>query len=196
MRFTTRKVGIKCIHEAHTGALHLETCSRGFTVLALRTDRPLKILKHARLDHSHEAESRKLLAIDVLVIDDFCVDAMDAIESRDVHEILTERDRAGSVVITSNRGPDEWIATFADPVRVQAAIDRFNSNAYDLAIEGESYRKRLKPKSPAPKPGQKRGGDRATDQGHANGRNPGENAPEKIRGPMLLRADTHSPRGR
>jgi hypothetical protein len=31
-------------------------------------------------------------------------------------------------------------------------------NAYDLAIEGESYRKRLKPKSPAPKPGQKKGG--------------------------------------
>lgn len=49
-------------------------------------------------------------------------------------------------IITSNRGPDEWLATFADPVRAQAAIDRFTSNAYDLVIEGESYRKRLKPK--------------------------------------------------
>jgi hypothetical protein len=48
---------------------------------------------------------------------------------------------------------DEWLATFADPVRAQAAIDRFTSNAYDLVIEGESYRKRLKPKSPAGKPG-------------------------------------------
>jgi hypothetical protein len=27
----------------------------------------------------------------------------------------------------------------------QAAIDRFTSNAYDLVIEGESYRARLKP---------------------------------------------------
>ena len=52
-----------------------------------------------------------------------------------------------------NRGPDEWLATFADPVRAQAAIDRFTSNAYDLVIEGESYRKRLKPKSPATKGG-------------------------------------------
>jgi len=85
------------------------------------------------------------------------VHAMDATESRDVHEILTERDRAGSVIITSNRGPDEWLATFADPVRAQAAIDRFTSNAYDLVIEGESYRKRLKPKSPAAKAGQKKG---------------------------------------
>ncbi len=33
----------------------------------------------------------------------------------------------------------------ADPVRAQGAIDRFTSNAYDLIIEGESYRGRLKP---------------------------------------------------
>ena len=49
------------------------------------------------------------------------------------------------MILTSNRGPDEWLATFADPVRAQAAIDRFTSNAYDLVIEGESYRARLKP---------------------------------------------------
>ena len=29
--------------------------------------------------------------------------------------------------------------------RAHAAIDRFTSNAYDLVMEGESYRTRLKP---------------------------------------------------
>ena len=70
---------------------------------------------------------------------------MDLAESRDIYEILNERDRAGSIIVTCNRGPDEWLATFADPVRAQSAIDRFTSNAYDLVIEGESYRRRLKP---------------------------------------------------
>lgn len=154
-------VGVGKTFIAH--ALGHIACRRGYSVLALRADRLLKTLKHARLDHSHEAELRKLLAVDVLLVDDFCLDAMDATESRDVHEILTERDRAGSIIITSNRGPDEWLATFADPVRAQAAIDRFTSNAYDLVIDGESYRKRLKPNSPAaksaaPKAGQKKGG--------------------------------------
>ena len=144
-------VGVGKTFIAH--ALGHIACRHKYAVLAVRADKLLKALKHARLDHSHEAELRKLLAVDVLIVDDFGLDAMDATESRDVHEILTERDRAGSIIITSNRGPDEWLATFADPVRAQAAVDRFTSNAYDLVIEGESYRKRLKPKSPAIKAG-------------------------------------------
>ena len=51
----------------------------------------------------------------------------------------------GGFVGTLQASPDEWLATFADPMRAQAAIDRFTSNAYDLVIEGESYRSRLKP---------------------------------------------------
>jgi DNA replication protein DnaC len=70
---------------------------------------------------------------------------MEPAESRDVYDILIERARSGSIIVTSTRGPDEWLATFADPVRAQSAIDRFTSNSYDLVIEGESYRRRLKP---------------------------------------------------
>jgi DNA replication protein DnaC len=120
-------------------------CRRGFTVFVERADRMLKTLRHARLDNSHEAELRKLVSVDLLIIDDFALDLMDAQESRDVFEILIERHRFGSIIVTSNRGPDEWLATFADPVRAQAAIDRFRGNAYDLVVDGESYRERQKP---------------------------------------------------
>lgn len=136
-------VGVGKTFLAH--ALGHAACRRGYTALALRTDRMLKNLKHARLDNTYEAELRKLLAVDLLILDDFCLDSMDPTESRDAHEILTERHRAGSIIITSNRGPDEWLAVFADPIRAQSAVDRFTSNAFDLVIEGESYRSRLKP---------------------------------------------------
>ncbi len=115
-------------------------------MLALRTEQMLKTLKQARLDHSYEAELRKVISVDLLVLDDFAIDVLDATESRDLYDILLERYRTGSIVVTSNRGPDEWLATFADPIRAQSAIDRFTSNAYDLIIEGESYRPRLKPR--------------------------------------------------
>ncbi|HEY5436090.1 MAG TPA: ATP-binding protein [Candidatus Limnocylindrales bacterium] len=136
-------VGVGKTFLAH--ALGHAACRRGHSVLALRADRMLKTLKHARLDNSYEAELRKFLAVDLLILDDFALDGMDAAESRDTYDLFTERHRAGSIIVTSNRGPDEWLATFADPVRAQSAIDRFTSNAYDLLIEGESYRSRLKP---------------------------------------------------
>jgi DNA replication protein DnaC len=139
-------VGVGKTFIAH--ALGHVACRQRRSVLAVRADQMLKTLKHARLDHSYEAELRKLIAVDLLIVDDFGLDAMDPAESRDAYDIFTERHRAGSMIVTSNRGPDEWLATFCDPVRAQSAIDRFTSNSYDLVIDGESYRRRLKPKVP------------------------------------------------
>jgi DNA replication protein DnaC len=140
-------VGVGKTFLAH--ALGHIACRHKHSVLAVRADHMHKALKHARLDNSYDAELRKLITVDVLVIDDFCLDTMDPTESRDTYEILLERHRSGSIIVTSNRGPDEWLATFADPVRAQSAIDRFTSNAYALVIEGESYRRRLKPQPPS-----------------------------------------------
>ena len=136
-------VGVGKTFLAH--ALGHIACRRGHSVLAVRTDQLLKTLTHARLTQSHEAELRKCVAVDLLLLDDFGLDAMDAQESRDAYELFLERHRTGSMVVTSSRGPDEWLATFADPVRAQSAIDRFTNSAYDLVIDGESYRARLKP---------------------------------------------------
>jgi DNA replication protein DnaC len=143
-------VGVGKTFLAH--ALGHVACRHGFSVLALRADRMLKTLRHARLDNSYEVELRRLIAADLLIVDDFGLDSMDAVESRDAYDIFTERHRAGSMVVTSNRGPDEWLATFADPMRAQSAIDRFTGNAYDLVVEGESYRPRQKPSRSKPAP--------------------------------------------
>jgi DNA replication protein DnaC len=136
-------VGVGKTFIAH--ALGHIACRRGYSVLALRADDMLKNLKHARLDNTHETELRKLIAVDLLIVDDFALDVMSHDQSRDAYDLLVERHRAGTVIVTSNRGPDEWLATFTDPLRAQSAVDRFANNAYDFIIEGESYRSRLKP---------------------------------------------------
>ncbi len=137
-------VGVGKTFLAH--AIGHAACRRGRSVLAIQADRMLKDLKHARLLNDYEPELRKLIAVDVLIVDDFGLDVMEPQESRDLYELLSERHRSGSTIVTSNRGPDEWLATFADPVRAQSALDRFNNAAYDLVIEGETYRSRQKPR--------------------------------------------------
>lgn len=120
-------------------------CRQGRSALMMRAENLFKMLKASRLDNSHERELRRLIGLDLLILDDFRLDQMDSNESRDFYELVVERHRAGSIVITSNREPDEWLALMADPIRAQSAIDRLQNAAYELVVEGESYRKRQKP---------------------------------------------------
>lgn len=103
-------------------------------------------LKASRLDNTHTLELRRLVAVDLLIIDDFALRALDEMETADLYELVTARHRRGSVILTSNREPSEWLAMLADPLHAQALVDRFSNNAYDLVVEGESYRKRQKPR--------------------------------------------------
>jgi len=134
---------------------------RRFSVHFERCDRLLKRLRASRLDNSHEAEMRKLLRVDLLIIDDFALQAFDALDTADVYELIVERHRTAATAVTSNREPIEWLGVMADPLLAQSAIDRLQSAAYELVLDGESYRRQQKPgittpsdpldRSPAPR---------------------------------------------
>lgn len=119
---------------------------RGMRVEYAPADRLFKTLKACRLDDTHPAEMRRLIGLDLLIIDDLALRALDIMETNDLYELVTERHRLGSMIITSNRSPDEWLPLMADPMLAQALVDRFANNAWDLVVEGESYRKRQKPR--------------------------------------------------
>ena len=130
---------------------------RRATVHFERADRLLKRLKAARLDNSHDTEMRKLLRTDLLILDDFCLQPMDAADTAAIYEIIVERHRTAATITTSNREPVEWLTLMADGLLAQSAIDRLQSAAWELILDGESYRHRqrpaiTKPASPARKP--------------------------------------------
>lgn len=85
---------------------------------------------------------------------------MDALDTADIYELIVERHRACSSVVTSNREPAEWLGQLSDALLAQSAIDRLKSAAYELVLEGESYRQREKPGLPvgttAPRPRRRR----------------------------------------
>ena len=83
--------------------------------------------------------------IDVLIVDDLALRPMDGHETADLYALVCGRHRVGSMIVTSNRDPSEWLGLLADPLQAQALVDRFVNNAHDLVIEGESYRRRQKP---------------------------------------------------
>lgn len=120
-------------------------CRRRHSVLFYRTDQLLKRLKASRLDASFDQELRRLLRVDLLILDDFGLHALDAQETQDVYEIVVERFRRASMVLTSNREPQEWLSIMGDPLLAQSAVDRLVNSSFELVLEGESYRRRQKP---------------------------------------------------
>lgn len=151
LRFLEETASVLILGAVGVGKTMLASClghiasRRRHSVLFGRTDLLLKRLKASRLDGTYEQELRRLLRVDLLILDDFCLQPLDAIETHDVYEIVVERHRRASTVLTSNREPKEWLAVMADPMLAQSAVDRIVNSAYELTLEGESYRPRQKP---------------------------------------------------
>jgi len=114
-------------------------------VHAERADKLFKRLKAARLDAGYDEEMRKLQRVELLMLDDFALHRLEATETSDFYELIVERHRQLSTIVTSNRTPDEMIAMMADPLLAQSAVDRLQSAAFELIVEGPSYRQRQKP---------------------------------------------------
>ncbi len=151
LRFLEEPAGVIILGPVGVGKTMLASClghiacRRRHSVLFWRTDQMLKRLKAARLDNTYEQELRRLLRVDLLILDDFALQTLDGLETHDFYEIVVERHRRSSTVITSNRDPSEWLAMMADPMLAQSAVDRLVNSAYELLLDGPSYRSRQKP---------------------------------------------------
>ena len=132
-------------------ALGHAACRAGHDVLFIRADALFRQMQQSRADHSTEKVLRGLLTPDLLIIDDFALRRLDAAQSNDFYQVIIERHRRASTIFTSNRAIEEWIPLFDDPVLAQSALDRLAHNAHQVVIEGDSYRRRMKPGGAASK---------------------------------------------
>jgi hypothetical protein len=119
-----------------------------------------------RLVNTYEREIRRPCQVDLLVVDELALRAMDERETADLYELVTSRHRRASVIVTSNRDPSEWLQVLADPLHAQALVDRVTNNAYDLIVEGDSYGRNQKARAGEPQP------DAGTQQARGTGGQP------------------------
>jgi DNA replication protein DnaC len=150
--FIERKEHVLIYGPAGVGKTHLaqaighEACRKGYEVLFVKSVKMLRSLHAARADQSWEKRIKKFLAPNLLIIDDFGLTALTPLQAEDFYEIVTERHLKSSMIINSNRPPQDWIPLFPDPVMANSALDRVAHHAHHIIIEGgESYRKKLRP---------------------------------------------------
>jgi DNA replication protein DnaC len=121
LRFLDGPHGALLLGPVGVGKTHL-ACALGHIAVRRRVgvhmsraDTLFKRLKAARLDNSVEAETRRLTHVPLLILDDFCLQPLDATETADFYQIVVERHHKAATIVTSNREPSEWLAHMADP---------------------------------------------------------------------------------
>ena len=136
-----------------TGKSHLaqalvhEAIKHGHTALQGPAHTMLSGLHASRADGSYPRLKARLVNVGVLLIDDFGLIPLSAQAVEDLYEIIRERYERRSIILTSNRAPEEWGEVFGNPLLASAALDRLTHHAHILTLTGSSYRQAQKKKT-------------------------------------------------
>jgi DNA replication protein DnaC len=122
-------------------ALSQKACRDGFSVLYKRTSRLFDEMAQARADGTHPHLLRRLAKAQVLVLDDFGLEPLGAAQRRDLLEIIEDRHKLGSTIVTSQLDTEQWHAIIGDATVADAICDRLVHNAHRIRLTGESIRK-------------------------------------------------------
>ena len=122
-------------------ALAQAACRDGTTVLYKRTTRLFDELELAHGDGRFPRLFKSLTKTQLLILDDWGPDRLNASQRRDLMEIVEDRYGNGSTLITSQLPISTWHDVIGEPTFADAILDRLVHNAYRIELEGQSFRK-------------------------------------------------------
>jgi DNA replication protein DnaC len=121
-------------------ALAHEACRQGFEVLFMNTHKMLQHIHGGRADGTLEKRLATYLRPELLILDDCGLKPLTPPAPSDLYDVINERYEVGSILVTSNRAPSEWLELFGDPLLASAGLDRLAHHAETVILTGQSFR--------------------------------------------------------
>ena len=123
-------------------ALGQMACRRGVRTLYRRMPRLLDELALAKLEGTYRRVLGKIAKHDVLILDDLGLGtSLKEVQRQDLLEVLDDRYRCHSTIVTSQLPVDRWHEWIGDPTIADAILDRLVHNAHHVELTGPSLRK-------------------------------------------------------
>ena len=125
-------------------ALGQQACLLGYKVLYTNTTKLLSQLKMAKADGAHLKELSAIEKKDVLILDDFGVQPLDAQSRALLLDIIEDRHSKHTTIITSQVPVKKWHEIIGEKTLADAILDRIVHQSIRIELYGDSLRKKQK----------------------------------------------------
>jgi len=122
-------------------ALGQMACRQGIKVLYRRVPRLFDELSLARAEGSYARTLARIAKHELLILDDLGIGQLTEPQRHDLLELLDDRYRHASTLVTSQLPVAQWHAWIGEPTLADAILDRLVHNAHKLTLKGPSRRK-------------------------------------------------------
>jgi DNA replication protein DnaC len=146
--FVGRKENIIICGASGTGKSYLsqalghQACLCGIRTQYAITARLFKLLKLSKVDGTYLKELEKLTKTDLLILDDFGLQALDNQDRETLMDIIDDRHGKKATIISSQIPVSAWYQIFGGEGTVADAIlDRIVNSSHRIDLKGESLRK-------------------------------------------------------
>lgn len=125
-----------------SNAIGNKACRLGYKVGYYTMNRLMDILRLARLEGRDHKIIAKLEKLDVIIIDDFGMKALDNQQQNDFQQILDDRYGKKSIIISSQLPVSDWYSLFKNELIADACLDRIIHKSLRFLLRGDSLRKK------------------------------------------------------
>ncbi len=120
-----------------------EALEKGYKACFVSMDDLLRLLKTQEISRTSKTRIKRIEESNLVVIDDLMMIANDHVGAGLFFQLVSRLHNQTSVVITSNKGPDEWSQLIGDPALTTAILDRLLHRCEVIYFNDEhSYRMR------------------------------------------------------
>jgi DNA replication protein DnaC len=147
MDFMTKKENIILTGASGVGKSYLaqalghQACLMGNKVMYTNTSRYFTKLKLAKVDGTYIAELKKLLKMDLLILDDFGLQSFDNHAREALMDIIDDRFNHKSTIVSSQIPVSAWYDIIGEGTIADAILDRIVNSSHRIDLKGESLRK-------------------------------------------------------
>lgn len=121
-------------------ALAYHACEEGYKVSYTSMQSLMQVLRTCEVDRRSRAKMNRILKSNLLVVDEVGYLPITSIEGNLFFQLISQLQEQTSIIITTNKGFEEWAEFLDDAALATAILDRLSYRCDRIQMSGKSYR--------------------------------------------------------